>query len=102
MAITKSGKYHGGTPGNKGGRPVTVNGSHQVQIRVSPDLHRRIDELAAANNVTRSEALRLVFSVMLENPRDVVAAFFRDPDAMRVRFEAREPELPFTPELHPG
>jgi HicB family len=89
MAITKSGRYHGGTPGNKGGRPVTVDGKRQFNVRVSQELLDQLKAAAAAHDVSLAEWMRLAALVVLESPGDLLTAMAKDPKTERTQLVER-------------
>jgi hypothetical protein len=81
----------GGTIGNKGGtgRPVTVGGSADVHVRVSPEMHDKLLASAAAAHVSLSESVRLVLALIADSPADMLAAMVADPEAARTVFVER-------------
>jgi HicB family len=93
MATTKSGRYHGGTPGNKGGtgRPVTIDGKRQFNVRVSPQLLDQLKAAARAQDVSLSEWVRLAALVVLESPGDLLTAMAKDPKTERTQLVERTP-----------
>jgi hypothetical protein len=72
--------------GRPRGRPVTVDGTEQINVRLSPDLLAKVRAVSAAEHVSVSESLRLVMQLLIDSPGDMLTAMVRDPEAVRVSF----------------
>ena len=68
-------------------------GDGVLVVRVSPDLNRRVADLAREQHITSSQLLRLGARLLVDAPADVVAALVADPRGERTRIVPRAIDL---------
>ncbi len=81
----------GGRRANQTGRPVTVQGTANLHVRLSPELLAKVRATTEAQHVSMSEAVRLVLELVVDSPGDVLASMAADPEAKATVFVERVP-----------
>jgi hypothetical protein len=74
------------------GRPPTVHGTEQFNVRVSPELLARLRDLSDAEHVSAGQSVRMLLALAFDSLGDTAAAMWADPRGERTAFVERVEE----------